>query len=501
VKEVERKFRASRGFVLPDLTGRIPSVASIDPAVTHQMTAVYHDTADLRLAREGITLRHRTGGSDDGWHLKLPLGPLANGVREEMQRPGDGDEPPTDLRNMVTAYVRFAPVEPAATLVTDRVTLVLRDEAGDPLAEMVDDQVTVQGVGRVSAGFREIEVEDRGGGDDVLAAVGDVLEEAGAVGGEFMPKLIRSLGARATAPPDPPLPEPCGLNDPAGLVLTGYLRENVRKLLTEDVRFRLAGDDAVHQLRVAARRMRTALRAFAPLVDPEWADPLRDELKWFASTLGISRDSEVLLTRLHAQLDELPPELVLGPVKARLDQFVGGALAAGLAEAQQVLDSERYLTMLERLVDGAWTPRLTDLAAQPARTVLPDLVRKAWRRLGIRVARVRETHLPGDYHQVRIAAKRARYAAEAVAPVFGQPATRFAKEVVKLQDTLGEHQDAITAQETLQRLAQSSSGRSVGFTCGLLHAVEQGRASAARAEFHELWPQVARRRYRSWLTT
>jgi len=500
VREVERKFRASRGLVLPDLTGRIPSVASIDPAVTHRMTAVYYDTSDLRLARAGITLRHRPGGSDDGWHLKLPLGPRANGVRDELQRPGNGTEPPEELGKLVTAYVRFAEVQPAATLITDRQSLVLRDEAGAPLAEIVDDQVTVQGVGRVSAGFREIEVEDCGGGDEVLSAVSNVLQEAGAVGGEFMPKLVRSLGARATAPPDPPLPEPARPTDPAGVVLTGYLRENVRKLIAEDVRFRQSGADAVHQLRVAARRMRTALKAFAPLVDLEWADPLRDELKWFASTLGVSRDSEVLLERLLGELDRMSPELVLGPMRARLEQFVGGALASGLAEAQELLDSERYLTLLERLVDGAWTPRMTELAAAPARDVLPGLVRKSWHRLGVRVARVRETHDPGDYHEVRIAAKRARYAAEAVAPVFGLPAARFAKEVVKIQDVLGEHQDAITAQETLRRLAQSSSGRSVGFTCGLLHAVEQRRAAAAREQFHEIWPEVARRRYRSWLT-
>ena len=499
MKEVERKYRASRGLVLPDLTGRLPSVASIDPTVIERMTATYYDTPDLRLAREGITLRHRTGGSDDGWHLKLPLGPLAGGVREEIQLPGNGTEPPEELRRMVSAYLRFAVMAPAATLETERRKLILRDVAGEPLAELVDDEVTVQGVGRVSAGFREIEVEDRGGGTDVLSAVGDVLQQAGAVGGEFMPKLVRSLGARATAPPDPPLPEPVQPSDPAGKVLTGYLRTNVRKLLAEDVRFRLSGDDAVHQMRVAARRMRTALKTFAPLVDPEWADALRDELKWFASSLGATRDAEVLLARLLGDVNKLPPDLVMGPVEARIQQHVGGALASGMAEATDVLDSDRYLTLLERLVDGAWTPRLTPLAREPAQRVLPPLVRKAWRRLGTGVARVRETRLPGDYHEVRIQAKRARYAAEAVAPAFGNRAERFAKQVVRIQDVLGEHQDAVTAQETLCQLVKSSSGRTVGFTCGLLHAMEEKRADKARREFDEIWPQVARRRYRAWL--
>src|SRR5205085_3736814 len=111
-------------------------------------------------------------------------------------------------------------------------------------------------------------------------------------------------------------------------------------------------------------------------------------------------------------------------------------------------------------------PRLTDVAARRADIVLPGLVRASWRRLGSGVARVRETGAPGDYHEVRIRAKRARYAAEVVAPAFGKPAARFAGQVERIQEALGEHQDAVTAQETLRRLAQTSSGRSVGFTCG-----------------------------------
>jgi CHAD domain-containing protein len=188
-------------------------------------------------------------------------------------------------------------------------------------------------------------------------------------------------------------------------------------------------------------------------------------------------------------------------VRARVQEFVGGALAAGLEQAEQTLNDERYIGLLERLVDAGWSPRWTDLANDRAANVLPDLVRAAWRKLGTGVARVRETHLPGDYHQVRIAAKRARYAAEAVEPAFGKPAARFARQIVRIQDVLGEHQDAVTAQETLRQLAKSSSGRTVGFTCGLLHALEESRAAAARTDFETIWPEVARRRYRGWLTT
>ena len=284
-------------------------------------------------------------------------------------------------------------------------------------------------------------------------------------------------------------------------MLTGYLRTNVRRLLAEDVRFRLAGEDAVHQMRVAARRLRSALRVFGPLVDAEWSDPLREELKWFADRLAASRDAEVLLARLIAELDLLPPEMVIGPVRARLEQFVGGDLAAGLAAAEQLLGDERYLTLLERLVDAAWSPRLTDIAAQPAQVVLPDLVRAVWRRLGVGVARVRETGAPGDYHWVRIAAKRARYAADAVEPAFGRPAERFARQISRVQEVLGEHQDAVTAQATLVRLAHILTR-----PFGRVHLWFAARARGAPGrscarEFAVVWPEVARRRYRAWLTT
>lgn len=499
MKEIESKYRASRDLVLPDLEGRLEGVSSIDTPDALHLVAVYYDTADLRLAREGITLRRRSGGDDDGWHLKVPADPSDPGVRDEIHVAA-GDEIPERLRQAVTAYVRFADLQPAATLVTERTRRTLRDANASPLAELVDDVVTVEGLGRVSAGFREIEIEDKGGGPQLLSEVGALLSDAGAVGGEFMPKLVRALGARATAPPDPPLAEPVGADDAVSAVVTGYLRTNVRKLLAEDVRFRLGGADAVHQLRVACRRLRSALRVFRPYLDEEWAESLREELRWLARGMGDARDAEVLLARLTASIDKLPDPLVIGPIRARVEQHLGGQLAVAVAEIDKTMNGDRYVSLLERLVDAAWKPRTTSAADQSAAQALGEDVRRAWRKLASGVARVRETAEEGDYHQVRIRAKRVRYTAEAVSPAFGKPAVRFARQAERVQEVLGEHQDACTAQEVLRRIAQSSGGRSSGFTLGILHAVEEQRASAARAEFEGLWPEVARRRYRDWLT-
>jgi CHAD domain-containing protein len=505
VRELETKYRASRDLVFPALDGRLGRDLVVDEPSVTRLTATYYDTPDLRLAREGITLRRRTGGSDDGWHLKLPVATESavtdGAVRDEIQLPDSGEAVPDRLAAIVTGYLRFGRLGPAATLVTERTTRRVRDREGTVLAEIVDDRVTVEGTGHVSAGFREIEVEDFGGGASVLDAVGGVLRESGAVGGTFMPKLVRALGARASAPPDPPLPEELTSGSSAAALLTAYLRTQVRKLVSEDVRFRLGGEDAVHQLRVSCRRMRSVLRTFRPLLDVEWSEELRVELKWVANELGIARDSEVLLARLERMLAELPPEQVLGPVAARLEQVVGGRLAAGVATTTAVLDGDRYRALLERLVDAAWTPRTNPEADRKARDVVPGLIRNDWRRLARGVARVRETHAAEDYHQVRIAAKRLRYASEAAVPIFGAPAKRLATQAERVQEVLGEHQDAQVSEETLRVLAQSSTGRQVGFTLGLLHSREQTRARAARKLFEEIWPEVSRRRYRDWLRT
>ena len=110
---------------------------------------------------------------------------------------------------------------------------------------------------------------------DAIEAVGAVLRAGGAVGGEFIPKVVRALGPQATAAPDPPLPEPVGDDEPVRCLVRDVLRRNVRALITHDVEVRRDLPDGVHQMRVSARRLRSALKTFAVLLDPEWAESLR----------------------------------------------------------------------------------------------------------------------------------------------------------------------------------------------------------------------------------
>jgi CHAD domain-containing protein len=505
--ETEAKFRVHPPFELPSLVGDRTGAASVDPASEQQLRAIYWDTSDLRLAREGVTLRHRSGegAAADGWHLKLPISegrvPDASvGAREEIHVAGHSEAIPAELRDLVMAWSRTSVLGPVATLVTQRTAYLLRDAAGTPLVELTDDLVSTISSGHVAGRFREIEVEDRGGGIAAISAVGSVLRAGGAVGGEFLPKVVRALGPQATADPDPPLPEPVGLDEPARCGGRDVLRRNVRKLITDDVAVRLERPDAVHQMRVTARRLRSALKTFGPLLDPEWAGSLRAELKWLAGALSGARDSEVLLERLIGDLDELPDSLVIGPVRARIERVIGDRLEAGGTTAIETLRSERYIVLLERLVDAAWEPMTAPEAEAPAGEVLPGLVAASWERFASAVKRLsKDDATDHDWHRVRIDAKQLRYSCNAVEGMFGKPARRLAKQAEALQDVLGEHQDAAVAAVVLHDMASARGAANVGFTLGVLHARQTDAIAAARDEFGQVWATASRRKLRNWL--
>ena len=171
------------------------------------------------------------------------------------------------------------------------------------------------------------------------------------------------------------------------------------------------------------------------------------------------------------------------------------------AEVDAAMSSPRFLALLNALVDAANAPRLTEAAETPCREALPPLVAKAWRRLAKDADRLDLSGTDHSWHEVRILGKRARYAVEALVPVFGAPAREFAKSLEQVTELLGEHQDGVIAADTARLLA---SGRRVtgttGFVLGLLHESERAAVRRARREFTVVWPDVSRRRRREWLS-
>jgi CHAD domain-containing protein len=478
---------AAPAFHLPDLSGLADGVVP-GPEQEMRLETTYFDTADLRLARWGLSLEH----SGERWTLALPN---RSAPPIELTFDGAARKPPDEALTLVRAYTRGLPLEPMARLSSwcRRVSLV--DAEGRSLAEVVDDEVSVLQGRRVAARFREVEIELQPGGDALLSPLVKRLRQAGAGTADPLPKYLRALGPAAQAEPDVsvlPLPrEPTAAD-----VVRGALAASVQLVLRHDPLVRVGGDiEHVHQARVATRRLRSHLRTFRPLLDRGWADGLREELGWLAGELGAVRDREVLHERLLGLVAVLPAEDV--PAAAGLAAILETEMEAARVRLLEAMSTQRYFDLLDRLVEAAAQPVLKEEAARPAAETLPAVVRGPWRDLS-RGARALGRRSPdAELHQARILAKRVRYAAEAVAPALGQAAARFGKLAAALQEVLGEHQDSVTMQGWLRTAA--GGGRRRAFVAGELYAMEQVRAEAARGRWPAAWHDLDRRRARDWL--
>lgn len=497
-REVERKLRVHALFRIPPLAGIHWGVAAVEPGATRNMTAVYHDTHDLALFRWGITLRRREGGDDAGWHVKLPVDGADRTTRDELHLPldlgGIGSVPDEYVR-MLLAFHRGAPLVPVVTLRSERRPFEIRNALGQPVAELVDDTVAVLDGSRVAATFREIEVEaipvDGEIDTDVIDAVVNALIAEGAVPGSSS-KAASALGPRASAPCDVPESVAASPSSPGSAAVLALLTTQTRRLMLNDLRFRRGLPDAVHQMRVASRRLRSGLKVFRPLLDEEWAAGLRDELGWFASQLGPARDSEVLTDRLERHARELPE------VDGRLawecmKPWLEARTREATAHAHEALDSDRYRALLAALVEACRNPQFTALANRKCAETLPPLAHKSFQVLRSVIDALDDRSPSEQWHEARIDAKRARYAVEAIAPVFGRKAEELASVLSDVTEVLGDHQDAYVGQAALrERMLTGDVDPSTAFALGLLHGVELRDELQLRIDFWAMWPSTLR---------
>jgi CHAD domain-containing protein len=489
VLEREVKLTATPSFRLPALGDLVEGVEAV-PVPPQRLSATYFDTDDLRLARWGASLRRRSG---EGWTVKLPVAADRQLLaREEVTFPGPDGRPPEAAVNLVRAYVRTAPLRPQARLRTVRRRTELRDPQGRVLAELVDDEVSVLDGRRITMRFRELEVEAaEDTSPSLLGEVAARLREAGAVASEATPKVARALGPRATGPPDvavPALPP----SAKAGDVVRRAVAASVARLIRHDPGIRLDRDpENVHQARVATRRLRSDLRTFRGLVQTEWASGLRDELGWLAGILGAVRDRDVMLERLGRRAEELAE--ASRPRAAGILTTLGAAREEAQATLLGTLRGDRYLALLDRLVEAASAPTLLPEAELPAEDVLPGLMRRPRRALVRQVKALRDGGSEDELHQIRIRAKRVRYAAEAAAPVLGKRARAVGRAAARLQEVLGEHQDAVVAERWLRAWAQGSRSAPAAFAAGELAGLERVAAADGRARWPEAWQALSTR--------
>ncbi|MCR6490234.1 CYTH and CHAD domain-containing protein [Amycolatopsis sp. OK19-0408] len=498
VTERERKYEIVAGSGVPRLIG-VAGVETQDDPVEHLLDASYYDTASFRLARGGITLRRRVGGHDAGWHLKLPV---SADERQEIQLPlgGDPNKVPGRLRRLVAAYTLGEKLVPIAHLRTDRFEHRLADGEGRTIATLTDDHVTgeVGGDGAHLDKWRELELElDPGTAPGRLDDFDRALADAGASASPWPSKLRRLIGDRVPRPPR------AREKPTAGDVVLASLREHQARLRRADVGVRLDVEDSVHQMRVATRKLRSTLRTFGSIVDKKRTAALAAELQRLGQQLAPARDTEVGEERLRAQLDDVPPELVFGPLRQYLTRYFAREAEEGRTKAMAALTGKRYRHLLRALDDLVTAPPLTAKARKPAKSALREPVRKAARKL--RRAEAATTGLTGEeletaLHDVRKKAKRARYAADTVKPVYGKKLRQWRKNVKAVQSTLGEHQDTVVGRDVLHHLTIAGHGEGQNtFTFGMLYAEDAVRAEDLRETFGRQWRRLGKGGRPGWL--
>ena len=494
--EQEVKFDAPFALALPDLRSLVGESVRLPE---EQQVSRYFDTVDHRLWRQGMTLRHRsTGGRDDGtWTLKLPQpssGPALG--RTEVTWTGSSHEVPTDARVLLRGVLRRAPLRPLTVLETTRQRLLLRDNQDHELAELDDDVVLVVGGPRSGTRFRQVEVEFR----DTNWKGGKVLRRLEKAGARLHndPKLAKAIDL----PRQSPLHHALDKRSTMGDVVLATLRAGLDRLISHDWQLRLDSAqppaEDVHQARVATRRLRSDLKTFGAVLDPLWLRHVRNDLKWLGTALGELRDRDVLAEALT----DAPPAIRQRLAVQRLEA------ARQLAD---VLASARYMNLVDRLHAGSellpLAPGAEREAGRAAVDIVPSLVAGRWQAVRRQVRRAGSNPDPAQLHGIRIKAKQLRYAAEAATPIIGRPARRTARAAEHVQTVLGDHHDAVAAEQWLreQWADDSSSGASAGvapavaFEAGRLVGEARQRQRESQRTWKDAWAKLREPKRRRWL--
>lgn len=493
--EREIKLEAPIALALPDLRSLVGKTVRLPE---EQLVTRYFDTRDRRLWSQGMTLRHRTTGTEDegAWTLKLPDASASSALeRTEVTWPGPSHEFPSDARALLRGLVRRETLGQLTMLETTRQRLVLRDDEDHELAELDDDIVLVAGGPRQGIRFRQVELEfidKEWAGDRVIHQ----LEEAGARV-EKDTKLAKAI----SLPPQWTTPS-VGRRSTVADVLRAALCAGLERLLAHDWQLRLSARkpsvQAVHQARVATRRLRSDLKTFGAVLDPLWREHVRSELKWLGGVLGELRDRDVLADGFSDAPAAVQQRLAVQRVDA------GRRLAGVLAD-------ERYVNLLDRLHAGSERLPLAAGAERdaqrPAIDVLPSLIAARWGSVRRQVSRAGDSPSPARLHQIRIKSKQLRYASEAAVPVIGKPACRTASAAEHVQTVLGEHHDAVAAEAWLREewVDDAAPGGSavsprVLFEVGRLVAESRQHQRESEERWTGAWKKLRKPKRLRWLS-
>jgi inorganic triphosphatase YgiF len=464
-REIELKFACG-----PDDLAAVLAAAPAGDDETRELISVYFDTPDLALQKAGASLRVREHKGQRIQTLKRGQGL----VREEHEAPIEGLAPDPALEPLPKLLPQGASLRPAFNVRVSRRQRTFRYKGAE--IEMALDQGEVTG-GEQKSPICEVELELKSGPATALFALARELSAAAPIYLAFDSKAAR--GQALVAGDTAPSAQKGGkieLADDAkvGEAFQAIARRALAQIAANAAVLRDApGSEAVHQLRVGARRLRSALATFKAVLEGEGLETVKADLKWLGETCGRARGLDVFAAETLAPAEIGQPS----PGLERLRTVIDSAREAAWVQASQASASERFRDLM---IDAtAWVETGDWRSAEGADKPIGPFAKAALKR-HLKKLEKRGRDVEGDddmaRHHLRIEAKKLRYAAEAFASLYGEkPVHRYLRHLKALQEALGALNDLVTAEPLIAALALPSEA---AFAAGELI----GRTAAAKPQ-------------------
>jgi triphosphatase len=478
-EEIEWQLEAVDLTLVDNWLKEHPSAAEVAvvPGGARELNDVYYDTEDWRFYRAGYRMRVR---NTDGESAQATMKALASAEgalrrRREISEPIDGIKTPKGISGPVGERVRriagSADLRPLFEVRTRRRAFALCSETPSSeeivedgsgnirrqnseqdamvVAEVALDESEIFANGGGSTHLSRVEVEV-GSDAQIRNGVGefvDVLRETLKLRPTLISKFRTGLSVAGLSPEvNPDLgPTEIDATMSCGEVAFAILRRHFAQMLAHEPGVRLGEDpEELHDMRVATRRLRAALKLYSEFL-PKRAERYERDLRWVATSLGEVRDLDVHLQRLSEEVSGNVEDL------EEVDSLLRERRIQARRRMLEALDSNRYerlMATFSATLRRGRSPSPTD----PILEAAPELVRERYKKVRKAANRLSEDSPPEHYHDLRKKGKRLRYALEPLQEIYGKPAKKMIKLLKNMQDDLGDHQDLIVASGLMEEL-------------------------------------------------
>ena len=511
-KEIELKLR-----VAPQDAATLrshPSFAgALGEPVSETLLSVYFDSDACFLRDHGLTLRVRHIGGKRIQTIKS----ADHGIfeRSEWEHPIDGDRPDfalaadTALGPLLTDDIRNA-LKPVFETRIERTAYRLNGGETDIAVAFDEGQIVATGS---SCAVCEIELELKRGEPAELfklaRAIGKIIPAQLDVKSKSERgfDLVEKTSVAAEKADEPEL----SAGTSAGRAFTLIARACLRQLLANEGAAKKRNAEALHQMRIALRRLRAAISLFSAVVSDPRVEAIKAELKWLGREFGPARDLDSFLIEALRPLRKVQAS---EPGLISISRMFARERLKSYRRAQEAIESARFrglvLDTSEWIEAGYWStsddPLTTARRALPVETLAAEQLSRRRKKIRRRGAEIGELS-PEQLHQLRIQIKKTRYATEFFASVYrGKKAAKrcdnFRSALKQLQNCLGGFNDIMT-RKALCAAILARPGRSLteeqnrhrAFAAGLIMGDQQAqiaqlleRAAKAHSRFDEAKP-------------